>query len=119
MRHQQKNSCQPLFADVGKLIDQIILIADDSLQQIIDKSGRQFWLLTHGLHHRLPLDMEKDAVSNGSCRRRAYKLASKTTFSKEIFFTQNEKSFFLPAFRFNAEPHLTCWIKNSPSEASP
>jgi hypothetical protein len=106
MRHRQKDSRQPFFADVEKLIDQIILIADDALQQILDKGDRQWWLPIHGQHHRLLFDMQKDAVSHGSCGRHAYKLSSKTTLSKEIVFSQNGKSRFLSAFRFNAQPQV-------------
>src|SRR5271170_7313659 len=94
IRHQQKSSRQPFLAAVEKLIDQIILIADDSLQQMVDKGGRQFWFPTHGLHHRLFLDMQKDAVGHCNCGRRPYQLTSKTTLPKEIVFAQNAKDCF-------------------------
>ena len=39
LSHQEKNSRQPSFAGVEKLIDQIILIPDVPLQQVLDEDG--------------------------------------------------------------------------------
>jgi hypothetical protein len=39
LRHQQKNSGEPLFAGVEQLINQIILIPDVSPQQVLQKNG--------------------------------------------------------------------------------
>ena len=70
-RHQQKDPRQPLFAGIEKLIDQVFLVADISLQQILDKHGRQLWFETHGHGHGLFLHMQQDAVGHGSGRRHA------------------------------------------------
>jgi hypothetical protein len=88
------------------LILQIILISDVPLQQVFDKHRRQFRFTAHGQHHRLPLDMQKDAVCHCDCRRHAMKLTGKTTFSKEIAFAQNAKGCFFAGLRYNAELHL-------------
>src|ERR1700730_7675680 len=103
LRHQQKHTYQSFFAGIKKLVDQIILISDVSLQQIFEKYGRQFLFQTQCTHHCLLLDMQKDAVGHRGCRRHAQKLTGKTAFSKEITFAQNAKGCFSPAFRDNAE----------------
>jgi hypothetical protein len=105
MRHQQKNSRQSFFAGIEKLIDQVILISDVSFQQVFDKQGRQFWFYAHCLHHRRPLDVQQNAVSQSCCRRHAEKLTSKTTFAKEIALAQDAKGCFSPVFRYHTELH--------------
>ncbi len=86
LRHEQQNSRQSLFAGIEKLIDQIVLISDVSFHQVLDEDGRQLWVPTHGMQHRLLLDMKQDAVSHCGCRRHADDLTGKTTFAKEIPF---------------------------------
>jgi len=107
LRHQQENSRQPLFAGIEKLVDQIILIADVSLQQVFDKHGRQFWLHAHGVHHCLLPNMQQNAVCHCNCRGHAEGLASKPAFSKKISFAQNAKSRFFPSLRHDAALHLS------------
>ena len=41
----------------------------------------------HGMHHRIPLDVQQDTVCQGACRRHAQGLAGETTFSEEIAFS--------------------------------
>src|SRR5450432_785496 len=106
MRHQQKRSRQTLFAGIEKLINQILLITDVSLQKILYKHGRQFGFQTHGEHHRLFLDVQKNAICHGSRGSHTQKLTSKTTFPEEIAFPQNTESRFLPGFRYDTELHL-------------
>ena len=114
LRHQQKNSRQSLFAGVEKLIDQIILISDVPLQQIFDKHGRQFWLQAQSMHHRLLLNMQKNAVRHSNRRRHARELTRKTALSKEITFAQNAKRCLFSGFRHNREPDLPLFDKKQP-----
>src|SRR6267154_184705 len=65
-----------------------------------------FLFQTQRTHHRLLLDMQKDAIGHRGCRRHAQKLTGKTAFSKEIAFAQNAKGCFSPAFRHNTELYL-------------
>jgi hypothetical protein len=111
MRHQQKNSRQALLAGVEKLIDQIVLIPDVSLQQILNEHGRQFRFQTQRFHHRRLLNVEQDAVRHCDGRRHAGKLAGKTTFSEEIAFAQNANRCFFSGFRYYAEPDLPFFHK--------
>jgi hypothetical protein len=60
-------SCEPFFAGITKLVNQIALIPHVSLQQILGEHARQFWFYHHSSqHHRLLFDVQKNAVSNRS-----------------------------------------------------
>ncbi len=65
--HEKKDARETFFTGIKKLIDEIILIADVSLEQIFHEKSRQLRFAVEREHHRLFLDVEQDAIGHGRC----------------------------------------------------
>ena len=86
MSEQQKNPCQPLFARIEKLVNQILFVTDVPRQQIGHEQVREFVFPVQRFHHGFLVDSQNRAIRNRGCGAHAERLACERTFAEEVAF---------------------------------
>jgi hypothetical protein len=106
MSEQQKDSCQPLFARIEKLVSQIFFVSNVPCQQISYEPIGQSVFSVENLHHRLLLNTQKVAICHCSCRSHAERLTCEATFTKKVAVTQYAYGCFLANLGYDSESNL-------------